>query len=97
MVKIVWTGLSILDLKQIFDYISENSIRYASITINKIYKKVQVIVYSPTSGKIVPELGDKLIRELIEGNYRIIYRIKDNKQVDILRVYHSAKLLKRLV
>lgn len=41
MVKIVWTGLSILDLKQIFDYISENSIRYASITINKIYKKVQ--------------------------------------------------------
>ena len=44
MVKIVWTDLSILDLEEIFDYIAENSHRYATITSNKIYEKVQVIV-----------------------------------------------------
>lgn len=28
MVKIVWTELSLLDLKEIFDYIAQNSHRY---------------------------------------------------------------------
>jgi plasmid stabilization system protein ParE len=40
MVKIVWTELSISDLKEIFDYIAEDSIRYASITATKIYQRV---------------------------------------------------------
>jgi len=34
----------------------------------------------------------KEIREIILGNYRIIYRIKDDI-VEILTVYHSARLL----
>jgi len=95
MVKIVWTELSLFDLKEIFDYIAANSHRYATITTNKIYQRVQVTADNPYTGKIVDEFNDKSIRELIEGKYRIIYRIKTNSQVDILRIYHSARLLKR--
>ena len=95
MVKIVWTEISILDLKEIFDYIAEDSDRYATLTTNKIYQRVQVIADNPFLGRIVPEFNEKLLRELIEGNYRIIYRIKSESQIDILRVYHSARLLKR--
>jgi addiction module RelE/StbE family toxin len=95
MVKIVWTELSLFDLKEIFDYIAANSHRYATITTNKIYQRVQVIADNPYTGKIVDEFNEKSIRELIEGKYRIIYRIKTNSQVDILRIYHSARLLKR--
>ena len=47
MVKIVWTELSIDDLKGIFDYIAEDSKRYAQITVNKIYFKVQLIINNP--------------------------------------------------
>ena len=94
MVKIVWTELSIVDLKEIFDYISEDSIRYANLTINKIYRGVQVISVNPYSGRIVPVFNKKSLRELIIGNYRIIYRILNDFQVDILRVYHSSRLLK---
>ena len=32
MVKIVWTELSLVDLKEIFDYIAQNSHRCATIT-----------------------------------------------------------------
>lgn len=95
MVKIVWTELSLLDLKEIFDYIAANSQRYATITTNKIYQKVQVIAENPFTGKIVDEFNEKSIRELIEGKYRIIYKTKTNSQVDILRIYHSARLLTR--
>lgn len=95
MVKIVWTEVSILDLKEIFDYIAEDSVRYAALTTYKIYQRVQPLIHNPYTGRIVPEFNEKSLRELIEGNYRIIYRIKKDNQVDILRVYHSARLLKR--
>jgi len=95
MVKIVWTDASIKDLREIFEYISVDSIRYANLTVNNIYQKVQVISLNPYSGKIVPEFKNSLIRELVIGNYRTIYRIKSDIQVDILRVYHTARLLEK--
>ena len=95
MVKIVWTELSTSDLKEIFDYIADDSIRYASITTNRIYQRVQPIIDNPYIGRMVPEFSDKSIREVIEGNYRIIYNIISKSQVDILRVYHTARLLRK--
>lgn len=92
MVKLVWTELSTEDLKEIFDYIAIDSVRYASITVNKIYNRAQGITDNPYIGRIVPEIN--LIREVISGNYRIVYKIINEFQVDILRVYHSARLLK---
>jgi addiction module RelE/StbE family toxin len=93
MVKIVWTELSRDDLKEIFDFIAEDSQRYAVITINKIYQRAQGIIDNPRIGRIVPEFGNKNIRELLLGNYRIVYRIVTRQQVDILRIYHSSRLL----
>ena len=93
MVKIVWTELSRDDLKEIFDYIATDSKRYASITINKIYNRAQDIIDNPFIGRVVPEFNTKTIREVIVGNYRIVYKIVTEYRVDILRVYHSARLL----
>lgn len=93
MVKLVWTELSISDLREIHDYIAEDSSYYATITVNKIYLRAQKIIDNPYIGRIVPEVNDQQIRELILGNYRIIYRIISDLQVDILRVYHSSRLL----
>jgi len=46
-------------------------------------------------GKIVEEMEDPQIRELIEGNYRIIYREVSENQIDILMVHHGARDLAR--
>ena len=95
MVKLVQTELSRDDLEDIFDYIAKDSKRYASITVTKIYQCAQEVITNPWVGRIVPEFNIKTIRELISGNYRIIYRINSDNQVDILRIYHSARLLKK--
>ena len=50
MVKIVWTEMSIEDLKELFECISEDSIRYATITVDKIYLRAQVISDNPYIG-----------------------------------------------
>ena len=95
MVRIVWTELSTQDLKEIFDYIALDSQRYATITVNKIYQRVQPVSENPLIGRMVPEFLTKSIREVREGNYRIIYRIKGTTQVDIVRIYHVARLLRK--
>ncbi|MEP6794314.1 MAG: type II toxin-antitoxin system RelE/ParE family toxin [Saprospiraceae bacterium] len=94
MVTIVWTEISIKDLREIFEFIAEDSVRYALITSNKIYKRAQIVSSNVHIGRMVPEFNDPLIREVIEGNYRIIYRVKGEHQADILRVYHSARFIK---
>jgi plasmid stabilization system protein ParE len=95
MVKIEWTRISQKDLKEIYDFIAEDSIRYAVITVNKIYQNVQSIKYNPFLARIVPEINDEKIREVISGNYRIVFKIIDQKLIHILRIYHSARLLKK--
>ncbi len=95
MVKLVWTELSRNDLEDIFDYIAKDSKRYASITLNKIYQRAQIIIENPMMGRVLPEFNNTTIREILSGQYRIIYRIVNEKQVDILRVFHGSRLLKK--
>jgi plasmid stabilization system protein ParE len=58
MAKIVWTELSTSDLKEIFDFIANDSLRYASITANKIYNRVQpMLLHHYTLGKDYKQCG----------------------------------------
>ena len=91
MVKIVWTDLSVFELKEIFDYISLDSKRYALNQVERIKSKTLILKSMPDVGRVVPELENSEIRELIEGNYRIIYRIKTKDSVEILTVHHSSR------
>lgn len=93
MVKIVWTDLAIEDLKIIHDYIVQDSRLYADRFISKLINRVDQLENFPTSGRIVPEFGNENIRELIEGNYRIVYKIKPN-HIGIVRIHHAARQLK---
>lgn len=95
MVQINWTIVSIEDLKSIVEYISKDSITYAKLQIIRITNKTQILKSQPYIGKPVPEYQKVDIRELVEGNYRIIYKVVSEKKIDILTVHHSARDLKR--
>ncbi len=46
----------------------------------------------PELGRIVPERDNESIRELIEGNYRIIYFFdKVIDTIEIITVHHAAQ------
>jgi len=97
MVQINWLHEARLDLKGNYEYIALDSKRYAKIQILSIRNRIQILKTHPQTGKIVDELQLSQIRELIEGNYRIIYRIVSEKSIDILLERHSAKdLMKRI-
>ena len=75
-------------------YICKDSELYALRLIDRIIGRVEELEKNYKAGRIVPEFDDKIIRELIEGNYRIIYYIGSEEAISILRVYHGARLLK---
>jgi addiction module RelE/StbE family toxin len=93
MVKVIWTEFALDDLKSIHEYISKDSKPYADKLIAKLIKRVDQLEKFPKSCRITPEFDSEKIRELIEGNYRIVYRINPN-HVGIVRVHHSARQLK---
>ena len=93
MVKLIWTEYAIEDLRLIHEYISKDSKRYADRFVEKLMERVDQLESFSKSGRVVPEFNSETIRELIEGNYRIIYKISAN-QIAIIRVHHSARQLK---
>ena len=100
MAKVSWTRRSINDLKLIHEFISLDSKFYADRFINKIVSGYPIakateekLIEFPESGRIIPEKEENDLRELIEGNYRIFYRMQRNN-VTILRIHNSAKNIK---
>ncbi|MFN5069748.1 MAG: type II toxin-antitoxin system RelE/ParE family toxin [Bacteroidota bacterium] len=93
MAKINWTKQSLKDLKAIYDYIALDSNFYASRFVSKLIQRVDQLIEFPESGRVVPEKNIPEIRELIEGNYRIFYRLR-KKDVTILRVHNAARNIK---
>lgn len=95
MVEIKWLRDAQNDLREIYDYISLDSKRYAHLQVEKIINATKIIKIQPEIGKILEATANPKIRELVEGNYRIIYRIIDLNKIHILMVHHSARDLRR--
>ncbi len=90
--KIVWSPLAIDRATEIAEYISLDDPAAAQSWIDTVFKQVGVLKSSPELGRIVPEISRKDIREIILGNYRIIYR-NEKKCVSILTIRHGKQIL----
>jgi toxin ParE1/3/4 len=93
MVTVKYTLQASKDLEEIAEYISYDSEYYAGMQIIRILERVKQLHTNRHIGRVVPEAGIKSVRELIEGNYRIIYRIVNPSTIHILTVFHSKRNL----
>ena len=83
---------SIEDLESIVSYVAVDNPQKAESYGNKLIDRALEAQVMPSKGRVVPEFGNTKIREFIQGNYRIVYRIRDElKTVDILRFWHAAQ------
>ena len=90
--KIIWSPLAIDKTSEIAEYIAKDKPTVAQNWIDKIFQKVDILNSSPKLGRVVPEVRRKDVRELIFGNYRIIYRV-ENTSISILTVKHGKQIL----
>ena len=90
--KIIWSPLSIDRATEIARYIAQDNPSAAKKWVETLFDKVQLLKSSPQSGRLVPETRSEDIRELLYGNYRIIYRLEE-KRISILTVRHGKQIL----
>ena len=60
-----WSVPARNDLKQIHDYIANDSKYYARKVTQEIVAKIGTLTEFPEIGRVVPEISDQNIRELI--------------------------------
>ena len=90
MTRVLWTRPAREDLQEIREFIARDSPHYARLTVTRLVRAVGRLRDHPLSGRIVPELGRSTIREVIKGNFRIVYRVGP-ETVEILAVVHAAQ------
>ena len=82
---------AIKDLEAIENYYLDIAPEYASIFVNSVFERTQALSDMPYLGRIVPEVGDRSVRELIHQGYRIMYVVNENDDAEILTVLHSTQ------
>jgi len=90
--KIVWLKEAIENLSEIELYIAQDSPTRAREFREYLRERSEVISQNPYIGRIVPEFANPQIRELLLKNYRLVYRIVDEK-AEILTVIEGHRLL----
>ena len=91
MVQINWTDDAKLDLKNIYEFISKESEYYAELTVFKINSKTELLNNNVNIGKVIKEKQNPFFRELLYKQYRIMYKVLGDQQVDILNIFHSSR------
>jgi len=92
MARIRWTLQALDDLDAICKFIARDAPRYSQIFAQRVFSTIDHLKDYPLLGRILPEIGNEKIREILLGNYRIIYRNRKNL-VEILTIHHGARLL----
>lgn len=92
--KIQWSPLSLERISEIAENIAYDKPGASVNWVDSVFEAVERLKQFPESGRIVPEMKRQDIREILLGNYRIIYRIED-QYISILTVRHGKQLLSK--
>jgi toxin ParE1/3/4 len=94
MTRIVWSTQAIDDLDAILAYISKDNPTAARRVVARIVERTGRIQQFPESGSFVEEDGLRRYRQVVEGNYRVIYRHNPTSRTAfVITVIHAARLL----
>ncbi len=90
MAQITWSPSALEDVDAIAAFISRDSVDNAALFIDRLISITDRLLDFPESGRVIPEIGNEMCREIIFGAYRIMYRIEDD-EVWITAVVHGAR------
>jgi len=91
---ITWSPLAVEQVRDIAEYIAIDKPSVAVTWAEEIFDSVQRLSDFPESGRIVPELKRSEIREVVNGNYRVIYKVTKSKiLVLIVKSYRQNLML----
>lgn len=94
MTRLRWSPRAVQDLEAIRDYVAGDSAQYARLVVQRLVSASERLEQFPVLGRVVPEVGDPELRELIVTPYRLVYRTRADR-VEIVTVFRSARSFPR--
>ncbi len=95
MAELRWSEQALDDLDAVCLFIARDAPIAAKIFASKAFETSDRLEDAPRLGRVVPELGMEIVREVFVGSYRLIYRYHtDWDVVEVLTLHHGARLLK---
>ena len=91
MAEVIFSAKAIRDIEQIHAYIAKDSVRYANGQVRRIIDAADLIEQFPRGGRMVPDVEHPSVREIIIGNYRMIYNLGIDDRAEILTVFHGRR------
>jgi toxin ParE1/3/4 len=89
-----WTLEASQQLGEIQSFIAKDDAIAARAQVVRIVSRAQALLLHPLLGRVVPELGNTAIRELLERPYRIIFTIIEGVPW-VLTVWHYRRVLRQ--
>jgi plasmid stabilization system protein ParE len=90
MAQVSWAPAALADLEAIAQFIARDSQQYADAFVQRVVAIVEDLPRFPRAGRIVPEYGQETLREVLVGNYRIVYRVL-HARIEVAAVVHGAR------
>jgi plasmid stabilization system protein ParE len=90
VIELVWSPRAVADLDEIRAYIAADSPAYAELTVRRLLATAERLRSFPELGRLVPERHAPEIRELISGQFRIVYR-RGGSVAEIVTVFRSSR------
>jgi len=92
--EVAWSLRARDDLRDIHDYIARDSSAAAAAMVDRLIGATERLDEFPESGRVLPEFPDSGYREILVGNYRVLYRAEASRVV-VLAIVHGRRLLDR--
>ena len=90
--KVAWTPGALQDLTDIGRFVASDDPAAARRLTARLKTRANRAARFPYAGRIVPEFEREDIREFVEGNYRIVYRVL-RRHIHILTVFEAHRQL----
>jgi toxin ParE1/3/4 len=90
---VVWSEPAWHDLEQVADYIAQDSPHYAATFVREVRDAARSLSTFAERGRVVPELNDPAVRELLVGRYRLMYIVMASS-VQVIAFVHGARDLR---
>lgn len=92
MIQVVWTYRARGRLQEVYRRIAQDQPANADSFIERLIARGDSLAEQAFRGRVVPEYENPTIREVFEGEYRIIYQTQEH-MVAILTIRGFAELL----
>ena len=93
-IELAWSEAAVDDLRVLRQTLGRDSVPHADRTRDRIFESIARAAAFPRLGRVVAEVADESVRELLLRTLRVIYQIADGRII-VLGLVEGGRAIER--